>query len=83
MTAKAFAKEHGLRIDSVYRWGREFANASKGRSGDMFTEVRVRQPEASREAGLELLLKSGRALRVRGEVDLRQLRALIEVLESC
>lgn len=87
LSGPEFAKRHGLQVESVYRWGREFPDTGRaGRSrGEArgFTEVRVREGRMRPTAGvIEVVLANGRVVRVGGAVDARQLRAVIEALES-
>jgi len=91
VSGREFARQNGLEVESVYRWGREFpaktAKAgNKARSG--FTEVRVRSVEdqtkrPSPRFEVEVELKNHRALRVRAGTDPAYVAKLVEALESC
>jgi len=76
LSGRAFARKHGLQVESVYRWGREFPEV------DAFTEVVVAPGRGPSLAALEVVLANGRVVRVRGEVDGNQLRAVVEALEA-
>lgn len=86
--AREFAKARGLKAEHLYRWSWEQRRGPKQiaeRSG--FMEVRlahadIEGPRAA-SGGVEVVLRSGRTIRVLGDVDPHHLRALIEVLESC
>ena len=80
-----FARKHGLKESTLYRWGRrceegDTAVASKA----AFAQVRVipATPPTS-SAMIEVVLTGGRVLRLVGPVDAGQLRAVLEVLEAC
>lgn len=85
LSGAAFAREHGLEVESVYRWGREFAEAqatSANRAG--FEEVRVRAEVGTPTGGeVELCLGNGRSLRVGPASDLELVASLVRMLESC
>ncbi len=78
-----FARKHGLKKSTLYRWGRReegtvFATKSA------FTQVRVRPaPRPTPSSVIEVVLTGGRVLRLVGPVDAGQLRAVLEVLEAC
>jgi len=83
LPARRFAGQHGVRLENLYRWGREFPTEDERRaSAGAFAEVRVRG-EAVAQATVEIVLLNRRVVRLRGAVDANQLRELIEVLESC
>jgi transposase-like protein len=91
LSGREFARQNGLEVESVYRWGREFpkktANAGSKSVGG-FTEVRVRSREEQPQRGpsrfeVEVELKNHRALRVRVGTDPGYVRELVEALESC
>ena len=64
----------------MYRWGREFPEVDNHR--EAFTEVVVAPGQRHSSAALEVVLANGRVVRVFGEVDASQLRAVVEVLEA-
>lgn len=80
MSGREFARKHGLQVESVYRWGREFPEDDNHHDG--FTEVVVSPGRQHSSTGLEVVLLNGRVVRVLGEVDANQLRAVVEALES-
>lgn len=85
LSGREFARQNGLEAESVYRWGKEFGDgAVKKRTGNQaFTEVRVGDGAATAAAMVEVVLSNGRVLRVPPSIDAGQLRALVEVVESC
>ena len=86
MPGTKFAERHGLAYRSLYWWrGRLQAEGESGTpSTEMFTEVRVQEVEPDVSAvALEIVAHGGRVIRVKGEVDVDQLRAIIEVVEGC
>jgi len=91
LSGREFARQNGLEVESVYRWGREFP-AKPAKAGNKprggFTEVRVRSREEQAERGssrfeVEVELKNHRALRVRAGTDPAYVCELVEALESC
>lgn len=80
MSGREFARKHGLRVESVYRWGREFPEVDNDHDG--FTEVVVAPGRPYSSTGLEVVLTNGRVIRVLGDFDANQLRAVVEALES-
>jgi len=90
LSGREFARQNGLEVESVYRWGRELraktAKAGKTRAG--FTEVRLRSDDEQQgriASGfeVEVELKNHRVLRLRAGADPRYIRELVEALESC
>jgi len=80
LSGREFAREHGLQVEAVYRWGREFPEVDNQHDG--FTEVVLSPERQQSSTGLEVVLTSGRVVRVLGKVDADQLRAVVEALES-
>lgn len=73
----AFAKREGLDAQRLYRWRRRLARVgSTGRAAPAFVEVRSRSCEQ-----IEVVLGSGRTLRVLATIDPSVLRRLVETLE--
>ena len=83
VSGTVFAERHGLKRSSLYEWGRKVEEASE----TAFTEVRVDATSglasSGGETGIEIETKSGRVVRVRGEVDVEQLRRVLEAVEQC
>lgn len=84
LSGREFAKQHGLQAENVYRWTKEFggASAKSARGKEAFTEVRVGDGAAEPPV-VEVVLANARVLRVPATIDAAQLRALVEVVESC
>lgn len=81
-----FAQKHGLAHRSLYWWrGRlQTEGESDTSPTETFTEVRVREAEPEKSAAaLEIVVHGGQVIRVKGQVDADQLRAVIEVVEGC
>lgn len=74
-----FAERHGLNQSTLYRWAKVLGE--KGRP-PRFTQVVVKS-EPARDSAVEVVLRTGRLVRVRGPVDAAQLQAVVAALESC
>ena len=73
-----FAEREGLVAERLYRWRRQLGAASTDvAKPPAFIEVR---PRAS--VPVEIVLRSGRTLRVSESIDAPALRRLVEVLEQ-
>lgn len=90
LSGTEFATRHGLSQGSLYRWGRlleddDGVEVEAGTKPPMrFAEVQVRDVGSKPRAGvLELVSRSGWVVRLVGEVDVEQLRAVLEVVETC
>jgi len=81
LKAEAFADQHGLAVSSLYAWRRSLQLEPKQTKA--FTEVRVRGEVSRSESVIELVLPNGVNVRLRGDVDARQLRKVLEVAQSC
>lgn len=80
LSGRAFADKHGLQVESIYRWGREFPDDEPQR--EAFAEVIVKSESRPSSPAVEVVLANGRTVRVVGDVDANQLRAVVEALES-
>lgn len=83
-----FAERHGLALRSLYWWRQRLESEAEvvcvEKTQQAFTEVRVREVEPSRSStAIEIISRSGRVIRVMGQVDADQLRTVIEVVEGC
>ncbi len=80
-----FAERHGLSASTLYDWGRRLEPEDDGAEVEpSFAEVRVVDHSPSAQSGgLEIVTRSGRVVRVTGEVDADQLRTVLEVVEGC
>ena len=57
LSGAEFARKHGLEVESVYRWSREFADERPQADRPKFEEVRLRTQEAQLSKGeVELCL---------------------------
>ncbi len=74
-----------MSVTSLYTWGRRLeAEELEADPEPSFTEVRVVGPDSpTRTGGLEVVTRSGRVVRVLGDVDIDQLRAVLEAVEGC
>jgi transposase-like protein len=79
-SCERFARKHGLSSGTLYRWSRG-AGQDVGTAVPGFAEVRVVGEVSS--AALELEHRSGCVVRVRGDVDEAQLRAVLRALGTC
>jgi len=78
-----FAKRHGLKESSLYRWGKRLGDGEQPPARrKQFAEVVVK-PAVSETTAIEVVLCNGRVVRVRGPVDAAQLRVVVAALESC
>ena len=85
LSRKEFADSAGVHVNTLYKWLRQEANEKAPRA-QVAVPVRVRAdaPGATRASALEVVLKSGRTIRVHGEFDRRTLVDLVDTLEvSC
>jgi len=93
LSAARFARQHGLNKSTLYRWvqlsglegpeSRGVALQAPTRRAP-FTEVRVRGAGTSDEASVvEGVFPSGRVVRVRGAVDVAQLRQVLQAVQAC
>ena len=80
-----FAKKHGLKESTLYRWGRTLGEVGVTPAPKAaFAQVQIKSPPPpSAPAMIEVVLTSGRVLRLLGPVDAGQLRAVVEALEAC
>jgi transposase len=79
LSVRAFCARHRLAEPRFYAWRRQL----RQRPIADFVPVRVlAHPEATAEDGLEVVLASGRRLRVRPGFDAATLRHLLAVLEE-
>jgi transposase-like protein len=77
LSLAAFAKREGLVAERLYRWRRRLgAGRTKIASAPAFVEVRARAPST-----VEIVLCSGRTLRVSDTIESSALRHLVEVLD--
>jgi len=83
-----FARRHGLSHGSLYRWGRLLGDDGEvevPNSKEMvtFAEVRIREGAPQPEASIEVVARNGWVVRLRGRVDVEQLRAVLEAVDPC
>lgn len=84
LSGAEFARKHGLEVESVYRWSKEFANEGPQADLPKFEEVRLRTQETQLSDGeVELSLGKGRVLRVGPATDLELVVSLVRALEAC
>lgn len=80
-----FARKHGLKESTLYRWGRKCDEAAPVLAPEAaFAQVRLKSPPpTSASAVIEVVLTNGHMLRLIGPTDVGQLRAIVEALEAC
>ena len=77
LSVSAFAAREGLDGQRLYRWRRQLSGASRAvQATPGFVEIRPAQPEP-----VEVLLRSGRVLRVSESISPAALERLVVVLE--
>jgi transposase-like protein len=76
----AFCRRHGLALNSFYAWRRILAQRDAEQAD--FIPVRLLAEDHSADGALEVLLASGRRLRVAPGFDAGTLRQLLSVLEE-
>ena len=81
VSAVEFAAEHALSKATLYGWAQRYSGSPE--SGAAFTEVRLRHPRSSEAGTMEIVLGGGRVVRVRGAVESRHLRQVLEALKAC
>ena len=82
LSGREFAKQHGLPVESICRWGREFPEAKAVERRETFTEIRLNGSTEETPSAIEVVLSNGRRIRVLGDVAATRLRAVVEALES-
>jgi len=99
LSGREFAEKHGLRASTLYQWAHrvDTADATAGRKHGAakrpdlaFAEIKIRRERKSEHGEhaaprgvIEIVSRSGRVVRVQGDVDAGQLRAVLEVVEQC
>ena len=84
LTMWAFAKKIGLSSTALYRWSRELKAVTADEKPQSLVPVRVKTATLDPECKhFEVMLKTGRVIRVNQGFDERALQRLIEVLEQC
>src|SRR5262245_39868754 len=75
LSASAFAMREGLDVQRLYRWRRRLARERMARLA--FVEVQPRRPEP-----IEIVMRSGRIVRVSESVDGAALARIIDALDK-
>lgn len=78
LSVAAFAQHAGLDAERLYRWRRHFKGAVDGAARAAFVEV----PRELAFGPVEVVLRSGRTLRVSEAIAADALRRLVSVLEE-
>ena len=81
LTAVAFGQEHKLAVSTLYAWARGL-NCSSDKPL-AFTQLRLADTKPRPTAVVEFVLPNGVVVRLCGDVDTPQLRAMLEVARSC
>jgi transposase-like protein len=79
-SVKQFCKDHGLGEHLFYYWRKRLREQQPMRFA--LVDTRTKQPQAAREASLELVLAGGERLRIGAGVDVTTLRTVLEVLRA-
>jgi hypothetical protein len=79
-TIRVFCEEHGLSEPSFYAWRRLIAERDAEASAPAFVPVHVASPVE--QSSLEVVVSSGRVVRVAPGFDAATLRRLLVVLEE-
>lgn len=79
-SAQEFCREHGIPSQRLGYWRSRLGENGVKEAGPQFVAVRVR--EAASEAAIQVVLRSGRLVRVHGAVDSETVRAVIEAAEA-
>jgi transposase len=88
LSVRAFCEQHRLAVPSFYAWRRRLqqsdrlAPAAQAPAPVTFLPVHVRHDPPDQRPPLELVLASGRCLRIPPGFDPAALRALLAVLEG-
>lgn len=84
LSVAAFAAREGLDVQRLHFWRRRLENAAPDApSRPMFVEVPLRAISSASERGrVEIVLRSGRVVRVDESIDAATLRRLIDVLDQ-
>ena len=87
MSIREFCRQHRLRESQFYWWQRKLKTRRQERnkptsSGGAASFVLVSEDGASMPAGLELVLRDGRRLRISQGVQEETLRAVLAAMES-
>jgi hypothetical protein len=76
LSVNAFAMQQGLDAQRLYFWKRRLETETQGVQTPTFVEV------MPRTAAVEVVLRSGRILRISAAIDTPTLRRLVEALED-
>jgi hypothetical protein len=83
LSVRAWCLEHHLHEAGFYAWRKELARRDAERGAPAFVPVRVTEDEPAGAHGeIEIVLVSGRRVRVSGPVDRRTLSDVLAVLEG-
>lgn len=80
LSVSAFCRRYGLAEKHLYRWRRILAERDAEQTA--FVPVRLLTENSSQDSTLEVLMASGRRLRVPSGFDAATLRQLLAVLEE-
>jgi transposase-like protein len=80
LSVQEFARREGLQPERLYRWRQRLEEAAGGAGGIEFVEVRAAEIDSF--APLEIVLRSGHRVLVRGAVDVAVLRTVVLTLEG-
>lgn len=84
-TMTGFARTRGIALGSLYHWKKQLEGDQSSKLASKksaFSEVVV-VPRAAAVARVEVIARSGRAVRIEGAFDASLLREVLRVVESC
>lgn len=87
LPAREFAEQAGLNPSLLYLWRRQLKAAAKPEPRarerkPAFSELRLSTPTPA-SGHLEVVARSGRVVRVHGEIDIRTFQRILEAVEQC
>lgn len=81
LSLRAFAVEHGMDVQRLYRWKKELQSEMPAVERVHFEELVVRRSDMEHAARIELILPSGYVVRIGAGFDESALQRVIAVLE--
>jgi len=84
-SAEGFSEAHGWNARTLKWWARRVRRSQAGETPAGFVRLIQRRSEGARTQGsaaIEVVLESGRAIRVARGADLELLRAVVDALEA-
>jgi transposase-like protein len=83
LSLRAFAEQHGIDVQRLYRWKRELRREVSDVEPVRFEELVVRRSKMENDAaGIEIVVPSGCVVRIGADFDESMLRRVLAVLEG-